>query len=94
MVDIIVENDLPVALPMYKHNKPTFNLGSGDTTFDWKSVSDAVKHKSELLNLKNPPLGFLHELPAKGWLAIRWKITEPAATMFHVFRVRYFVLGM
>lgn len=79
---------------MYKHKKATFNLGSGNATFDWEDVADGAKDRPELFNLKNPPLGFLHELPAKGWLALRWKITEPAATMFHVFRVRYFVLGM
>ncbi|KAL9617498.1 MAG: hypothetical protein Q9160_007709 [Pyrenula sp. 1 TL-2023] len=31
-VDIILENDLPVSLPMYKHNDPTFMLGSGDNS--------------------------------------------------------------
>ena len=94
VVDIIVENDLPVTLPMYKHNDPTFLLGGGDTKFEWKDVDDAHNHRPELINLKNPPRAFLHELPAGGWLAWRWKITQPAMTMFHVFRVRYFVLGM
>lgn len=94
VVDIIVENDLPVALPMYKHNDPTFLLGSGDTKFKWDDVGHAAESQPDAINLHNPPLGYLHELPANGWLAVRWKITQPAMTMFHVFRVRYFVLGM
>ncbi|KAI9656728.1 MAG: hypothetical protein M1821_003367 [Bathelium mastoideum] len=94
VVDIIVENDLPVAIPMYKHNDPTFRLGSGNTKFDWKDVADARDQQPKLINLDDPPLGYLHELPAGGWLAVRWKITQPAMTMFHAFRVRYFVLGM
>ncbi|EME47188.1 hypothetical protein DOTSEDRAFT_59673 [Dothistroma septosporum NZE10] len=94
VIDIVVENDLPVALPMYKHNKPTFNLGSGDTEFAWEDVASAIENQPKLFNLKDPPQGYLHELPAGGWLALRWRITEPAVTMFHVFRVRYFVLGM
>lgn len=79
---------------MYKHNKPTFHIGSGSGPFEHDTVGAAFKAKPSAFNLKNPPLGFLHELPASGWLAQRWKITEPAATMYHVFRVRYFVLGM
>jgi hypothetical protein len=79
---------------MYKHNKATFLLGSGDGKFDEADVAAAKSQGSKSFNLENPPLGFVHELPASGWMALRWKITEPAATMFHVFRVRYFVLGM
>lgn len=94
VVDIIVENDLPVSLPMYKHNDPTFLLGRGNTKFDWKDVAEAKRKQPDSINLQNPPLGYLHELPAGGWMAVRWKITQPAMTMFHVFRVRYFVLGM
>ncbi|KAJ4356852.1 uncharacterized protein N0V89_004889 [Didymosphaeria variabile] len=94
VVDIIVENDLPVPLPMYKHNDPTFFLGKGDTKFKWKDVAEAKEQNPKAINLENPPLGYLHELPASGWMAVRWKITQPAMTMFHVFRVRYFVLGM
>lgn len=94
VVDIVVENDLPVSLPMYKHNDPTYLLGRGDTKFEWKDVADAKDKQPKSINLDNPPLGYLHELPAGGWMALRWKITQPAMTMFHVFRVRYFVLGM
>ncbi|KAL9073917.1 MAG: hypothetical protein Q9157_004563 [Trypethelium eluteriae] len=94
VVDIIVENDLPVDIPMYKHNDPTFRLGTGDTKFDWKDVAELQAQHPSLINLQDPPLGYLHDLPAGGWLAVRWKITQPAMTMFHAFRVRYFVLGM
>ncbi|KAJ4301931.1 hypothetical protein N0V90_004027 [Kalmusia sp. IMI 367209] len=94
VVDIIVENDLPVSLPMYKHNDPTYLLGKGDTKFEWKDVAEANAKQPKSINLDNPPLGYLHELPASGWMALRWKITQSAMTMFHVFRVRYFVLGM
>ncbi|KJY00741.1 conidial pigment biosynthesis oxidase arb2 brown2 like protein [Zymoseptoria brevis] len=94
VVDIVLENDLPVDLPMYKHNKALFLLGSGEGKFGEADVAAAASKGSKSFNLKNPPLGSVHELPASGWMALRWKITEPAATMFHVFRVRYFVLGM
>lgn len=80
---------------MYKHNDPTYFLGSrADEKFPWANVAEAQKEQPQLFNLENPPLGYLHELPAGGWLAVRWKITQPAMTMFHAFRVRYFVLGM
>lgn len=95
VVDIILQNDLPVSIPMYKHNDPTYLLGSrANEKFPWASIAEAQKKQPELFNLENPALGYLHELPAGGWMAVRWKITQPAMTMFHAFRVRYFVLGM
>ncbi|PIA93508.1 hypothetical protein CB0940_04256 [Cercospora beticola] len=79
VVDIILENDLPVDLPFYKHNNPTFKI-------DWDTKKS--------FNLENPTYGYMHELPAGGWLALRWKINRPAATMFTVYKVRYFIQGM
>jgi hypothetical protein len=71
---------------MYKHNDPTFKLGSGSGKFSQSSYST--------FNLDNPPLGYFHELPANGWLALRWKIVRPGTTMFAAYKVRYFVQGM
>ncbi|KAF2764147.1 Cupredoxin [Teratosphaeria nubilosa] len=93
-VDVIVENDLPVPLPMYKHNKATFFLGAGEGKFGYLDVATASAQDPSAFNLEDPPLGYIHELPAGGWLAVRWKIEDAAATMFHAFKARYFVLGM
>jgi L-ascorbate oxidase len=79
---------------MCKQNKPTFNLGSGSGPFPYPDIAAATYHSCSDLNMHDPPLAYVHELPAEGWLALRFKIEEPAATMFHVFRARYFVLGM
>ncbi|KAF9634918.1 hypothetical protein BFW01_g5813 [Lasiodiplodia theobromae] len=92
VVDIVVQNDLDVELPMYKHNDATFHLGHGEGPFRWENVAEA--ERDGVVNLVDPPMGFFHELPPKGWLAIRWKIEQPAMTMFHVFRAKQFVMGM
>ncbi|OJD30412.1 multicopper oxidase [Diplodia corticola] len=47
-----------------------------------------------VVNMVDPPMGFFHELPPKGSLAIRWRIEQPAMTMFHVFNAKQFVMGM
>ncbi|KAF5590961.1 multicopper oxidase [Fusarium pseudocircinatum] len=92
VVDIIVQNDIPAIIPLSKHNDRLFQLGSGDGPFAWKDVVDAAKHGK--VNLKNPPLAVMHELPAGGWLALRWRIEQTAMTSFHAYRARYFVQGM
>ncbi|KAI0859389.1 Cupredoxin [Xylaria cubensis] len=92
IVDIIVDNEIPEVLPMYKHNDPVFRLGAGPGKFEWADVADAERHG--VINLHDPPRGYLHDQPANGWLALRWRIDQSAMTMFHVLRLRYFVLGM
>ncbi|GIZ43742.1 hypothetical protein CKM354_000695800 [Cercospora kikuchii] len=96
VVDIILENDLPVDLPFYKHNNPTFKIGSGQGKYPYESVAEGLKKSDtkKSFNLENPTYGYMHELPAGGWLALRWKINKPAATMFTVYKVRYFIQGM
>ena len=93
VVDMIVENDLPAIIPLNKHNDALFQLGSGDGAFEWEDVADA--HRSgAAINLEDPPLAVMHELPASGWIALRWRIDQPAMTSFHAFRARFFVQGM
>ncbi|KAL1638053.1 hypothetical protein SLS58_009074 [Diplodia intermedia] len=92
VVDIVVQNELDVGLVMYKHNDATFHLGHGEGSFRWGDVEEAKR--DGVVNMVDPPMGFFHELPPKGWLAIRWRIEQPAMTMFHVFNAKQFVMGM
>ncbi|KAI5365995.1 putative cupredoxin, multicopper oxidase [Septoria linicola] len=88
VIDIILENDLPVDLPFYKHNDATFKLGSGSGRYPHSTVAEGLSNSStsKLPNIENPTYGYMHELPAGGWMALRWKITKPAATMFTVYK--------
>ncbi|USW54207.1 Putative cupredoxin, multicopper oxidase [Septoria linicola] len=96
VIDIILENDLPVDLPYYKHKDATFKLGSGSGRYPHSTVAEDLSDSStsKLLNIENPTYGYMHELPAGGWMALRWKITKPAATMLTVYKVRYYIQGM
>jgi len=94
VVDMIVENDLPAIISLNKHNNALFQLGSGDGAFEWEDVADAQRHGGGVINLEDPPLAIMHELPARGWIALRWRIEQPAMTSVHAFRARFFVQGM
>ena len=95
VVDIIVENDLPAIIPLNKHNDALFQLGSGDGAFEWDDVADAQRNGGGAdINLEDPPLAVMHELPASGGRALRWRSEQPAMTSFHAFRARFFVQGM
>lgn len=94
VVDIIVTNKLNATIPLYKHNDPNFLLGSQEfAEFKWDSVEEAQEARPDLFNLNDPPMGVVHELPALGWLAIRYEIFRPAMSMFHSGRFRYFVVS-
>lgn len=92
VVDIVVRNELAVALPLYKHNDATFLLGAGEGAFAWADVAEAAA--AGVVNLRDPVRGFFHVLPPGGWMVVRWRIVQPAMTMFHVFRAKQFVMGM
>ncbi|KAH7062619.1 Cupredoxin [Macrophomina phaseolina] len=93
VVDVVVQNELEVALPMYKHNDATWLLGRGDGEFGWGDVA-AAESEGVPVNLADPVRGFFHVLPARGWMVLRWRIEQPAMTMFHAVRARQFVMGM
>lgn len=94
VVDLVVQNTLNETIPMYKHGNPTFRLASkAYDDFKYKSVDEAIKHGKDELNVVNPPLGVVHDLPPLGWVAIRWKIDLKGATMFHAVKLRYFAVS-
>ncbi|KAF3013563.1 hypothetical protein E8E14_010796 [Neopestalotiopsis sp. 37M] len=96
VVDLIIENQLNDSIPLYKHGKPAWLLGSqAHASFPHETVAEAAtsSHASSL-NLRNPPLVVVHDLPPLGWSVLRFEVTTQAATMLHAVKLRYFVLGM
>ncbi|KAI6373041.1 hypothetical protein MCOR25_003571 [Pyricularia grisea] len=101
VVDLIIENQLNDSIPLYKHGVPAWLLGLGSSgSFPYASVQEAVEADAAgrsghgLLNLENPALVTVHELPPLGWSVLRFKVTAKAATMIHAVKLRYFALGM
>lgn len=95
VVDIIVQNELDVPVPLYKHNDPTFLIGVGEGRFGWTSVEEALAAgEGERFELERPVRGFLHTLPPRGWAVVRWRVEQAAMTMFHSLQAEHFVMGM
>ncbi|KXH47725.1 hypothetical protein CSIM01_11675 [Colletotrichum simmondsii] len=98
VVDLIIENNLNDTVPLYKHADPAWLLGAQPNgRFSHKSVEEALlgrDHVSKSLNLKDPALVTVHDLPPLGWSVLRFKVTAKAATMIHAVKLRYFALGM
>ncbi|RSL78079.1 hypothetical protein CEP51_008508 [Fusarium floridanum] len=98
VVDLIIENQINDTIPLYKHGDPAWLLGSSSRqSFPGKSVEDAFSspgspHMS--LNLHNPALVTVHDLPPLGWSVLRFHVTSQAASMLHSAKLRYFLLGM
>lgn len=97
VVDLIVQNRLNETIPMYKHGNPTFLLGSkAYQNFTWSSIDEALEHGGEEelpLDVKEAPLGVVHDLPPLGWLAVRWNVSVQGATMFHAVKLKYFAVS-
>jgi len=55
--------------PMHLHGHKFWVLGSGDGGFPYASVVDAP---AALINTVNPPYRDTTDLPASGWVAIRY----------------------
>ncbi|TDZ14868.1 Laccase abr2 [Colletotrichum orbiculare MAFF 240422] len=98
VVDLIIENELNDTIPLYKHADPAWLLGVGSNAkFPYASVEQAVskdKNMASSLNLLDPGLVVVHDLPPLGWSVLRFKVTAKAATMIHAVKLRYFALGM
>ncbi|KAK1659197.1 Cupredoxin [Colletotrichum godetiae] len=98
VVDLIIENNLNDTVPLYKHVDPAWLLGAQpNARFSHKSVEEALVGGNLLsnnLNLKDPALVTVHDLPPLGWSVLRFKVTVKAATMIHAVKLRYFALGM
>ncbi|CAN8101373.1 unnamed protein product [Discula destructiva] len=97
VVDFIIENQLNDTIPLYKHGVPYWLLGSrANAEFRHATVQDAVQEPelAASLNLKNPSLAIVHDLPPLGWSVIRFQVNAKEITMIHAVKLRYFVLGM
>ena len=60
---------LQMGHPMHLHGHKFWVLGSGKGLFPYRSVEDAP---SSIINLESPPYRDTTDLPASGWLAIRY----------------------
>ncbi|KXJ97248.1 Cupredoxin [Microdochium bolleyi] len=104
VVDLIIENTLNESIPLYKHGDPAwllgaraderFGHGSVEEAFDVAAAASAKSVVSKHLNLKDPALVVVHDLPPLGWSVLRFKVSAQAATMIHATKLRYFLLGM
>lgn len=98
VVDLIIENQLNDTIPLYKHADPAWLLGvSSNAKFPYTSIEEAIaadKDIASALNLENPGLVTIHDLPPLGWSALRFKVTTKAATMIHAVKLRYFAVSI
>lgn len=94
VVDLIIENTLNETVPLYKHGEPHWVLGAGsDGSFPYDTVSEAVKAGFGPLNLDNPGLAIVHDLPPLGWVVVRFKAATGVATMVHAVKLRMFAVS-
>lgn len=94
VVDLIIENTLNETVPLYKHGEPHWVLGAGsDSSFPYDTVSEAVKAGFGPLNLDNPGLAIVHDLPPLGWVVVRFKAATGVATMVHAVKLRMFAVS-
>ncbi|KAK2063681.1 Cupredoxin [Colletotrichum caudatum] len=98
VVDLVIENRLNDTVPLYKHGEPAWLLGTrAAARFSHDSVEDAIAADTDVsrwLNLHDPALVTVHDLPPLGWSVLRFKVNAKAATMIHAVKLRYFALGM
>ncbi|KAF5689871.1 multicopper oxidase [Fusarium denticulatum] len=91
VVDLIIENQINETVPLYKHGEPSWFLGShGQQKFPGTTVQDVFGSGSKSLNLQDPALVIVHDLPALGWSVLRFKVTSQQATILHAAKLRYF----
>lgn len=91
VVDLILENRFNETISFYKHGEPSWLLGSSaHEAFPGSIVEDAEKY----LNLRDPALVIVHDLPALGWSVLRFKVTSQTATMLHAAKLRYFAVSL
>jgi len=91
VVDLIIENRFNETISFYKHGEPSWLLGSkAHERFPGHNVEGAVKS----LNLHDPALVTVHDLPALGWSVLRFKVISQAATMLHAAKLRYFAVSL
>ncbi|KFY03310.1 hypothetical protein V490_00216 [Pseudogymnoascus sp. VKM F-3557] len=77
--------------PMHLHGHKFWVLGSGDGSFPYASVADAP---ATLINTADPPYRDTTDLPAFGWVAIRYVTDNPGAWLLHCHIQWHLVSGM
>lgn len=108
VVDLVIENQLNESIPLYKHGNPAWLLGSRPhDKFAYASVAEAIGAAAAIaagaspekpassahLNLEDPALVVVHDLPPLGWSVLRFKVSAQAATMIHATKLRYFLVS-
>jgi FtsP/CotA-like multicopper oxidase with cupredoxin domain len=88
-VDLIVETEGPISRyhPMHKHGNKFFVLGMGLGRFPWDTVDEAARAlPAGSFNFEDPP--YVDTVQTKrsmtgAWLALRYKVEQPGAWLFH-----------
>ncbi|USW46731.1 Putative multicopper oxidase, type 1, multicopper oxidase, copper-binding, cupredoxin [Septoria linicola] len=88
-VDLIVETEGPISRyhPMHKHGNKFFVIGFGTGRYPWDTVEEGMQALPPgSFNLQNPP--YLDTVRTKtsmtgAWLALRYKVEQSGAWMFH-----------
>lgn len=88
-VDLIVETEGPISRyhPMHKHGNKFFVLGAGLGRFPWDTVEEAERALPRgSFNFEDPP--FVDTVQTErsmtgAWLAIRYRVENPGAWLFH-----------
>ncbi|KAK1992230.1 multicopper oxidase [Colletotrichum falcatum] len=94
-VDVIIHNTVDDTMPLYKHGDSMFLLGSkGNATWEWDTVEDAIAAGIKNLDLKEPPLQLVHDVPPLGWAVLRWQIQVQGATMMHSNKFKYYAVSV
>lgn len=91
-VDLIlaVEAGLQPPHPFHKHSNKFFVLGSGQGSWTWASVTDAMKEIPENFNFVDPPIRDTYAtivaanpLVSGSWVALRYQVVNPGAFLLH-----------
>ncbi|KAL2633976.1 hypothetical protein R1flu_005455 [Riccia fluitans] len=90
VVDLVlqgVNNILFQNHPFHLHGNSFWILGRGMGNYD-PNTSPAT------LNYFDPPFRFTVDVPSRGWVAIRWKATNPGVWFFHCHLEKHTTWGM
>ncbi|KAJ5614692.1 hypothetical protein N7528_008346 [Penicillium herquei] len=88
-VDLIIQVDTPfqAAHPIHKHSNKHFAIGSGNGTFTWSSVEEAMQDIPGSFNLINPPIKDTTAAPTSltgpVWMVLRYQVVIPGAFLLH-----------
>lgn len=73
--------------PIHKHSNKFFVIGTGQGSFNYSSVAEAVRDIPGSFNFKTPQVRDTFATPAAAqgptWLAIRYRVVNPGAFLIH-----------